>query len=123
MLPDLDAEAPSSALDRPAATLAILWASDSATNADGRATAGRPIREPRNHRRGCLLAHEGSSDARLLADGVGGQRFMLADFRSARVRENLCDPGSPATCSPTVRYWDHLVAGAGRPAARKGAVR
>ena len=42
MLPDLDAKAPSAAPDRSAATLAILWPSDSATNADGRATAVRP---------------------------------------------------------------------------------
>jgi hypothetical protein len=44
MLPDLDAEAPSSAPDRSAATLAILWPSDSATNTDGRPTAVRPRR-------------------------------------------------------------------------------
>src|ERR1700760_3273188 len=56
MLADLDAEAPSSAPDRSSAPLGILRPSDSATNADGPATAVRPKRSPNRRLRQLLLS-------------------------------------------------------------------
>ena len=53
--------------------------------ARGETSGLRPIREPPEHRRGCLLAHESSSAARLPTYGVAASS-LVADFRSARRR-------------------------------------
>ena len=72
----------------------------------GETSGLRPIREPPEHRRGCLLAHESSSAARLPTYGVAASSLVADSARqeggSSFVRrpaglaqKELCGPSVP----------------------------